>query len=172
MLPNVLVLLVALLVATGLGVAWRRANGHFRGAAPSAEAEAAATRAARPERETAPVDDLPPLGERATLLQFSSAFCAPCRSTRRILADVAAVVPGVVHLEVDAEHHLELVRRLGVRRTPTTFVLDAEGGIVVRAAGAPSRAAVLTALEQAVRGAVRPSSAGGRSRLARISLTI
>ena len=67
-----------------------------------------------------------------------------------MLADVAAVVPGVVHLEVDAEHHLELVRRLGVRRTPTTFVLDAEGGIVVRAAGAPSRAAVLTALEQAV----------------------
>src|SRR5690348_12215146 len=28
-------------------------------------------------------------GERATLLQFSSAFCAPCRATRRVLADVA-----------------------------------------------------------------------------------
>jgi thiol-disulfide isomerase/thioredoxin len=161
-LLNVVVLLVALLVATGLGVAWRRANGHFRGAAPSAEAKAAAERAALPERETAPVDDLPgPLGERATLLQFSSAFCAPCRSTRRILADVAAVVPGVVHIEVDAEHHLELVRRLGVRRTPMTFVLDADGGIVVRAAGAPSRAAVLTALEQAVEAPAGPHRQAG-----------
>ena len=47
------------------------------------------------------------LGERATLLQFSSAFCAPCRATRRVLADVAEVVPGVAHVEVDAEHHLE-----------------------------------------------------------------
>ena len=53
------------------------------------------------------------LGERATLLQFSSAFCAPCRATRRTLAEVAAMVPGVTHVEVDAEHHLDLVRRLG-----------------------------------------------------------
>ena len=49
-------------------------------------------------------------GERATLLQFSSAFCAPCRATRRMLADVAGMVPGVTHVEVDAEEHLDLVR--------------------------------------------------------------
>ena len=67
------------------------------------------------------------LGERATLLQFSSAFCAPCRATRRILADVAGLVPGVTHVEVDAEHHLDVVRRLGILRTPTTLVLDAAG---------------------------------------------
>src|SRR5689334_6130301 len=40
------------------------------------------------------------LGERATLLQFSSAFCAPCRATRVVLADVASAVPGVAHVEV------------------------------------------------------------------------
>lgn len=88
------------------------------------------------------------LGERATLLQFSSAFCAPCRATRRTLADVAHAVPGVVHVEVDAEHHLELVRRLGVLRTPTTLVLDAEGREVTRAAGAPRPEQVLSALAQ------------------------
>ena len=60
------------------------------------------------------------LGERATLLQFSSAFCAPCRATRRVLDDVSSSLPGVVHLEVDAEHHLDVVRRLGIMRTPTT----------------------------------------------------
>lgn len=86
------------------------------------------------------------LGERATLLQFSSAFCAPCRATRRILADVAQVVPGVAHVEVDAEHHLDAVRRFGVRRTPTTIVLGADGTEVTRAAGAPRKEQVLAAL--------------------------
>lgn len=86
------------------------------------------------------------LGERATLLQFSSAFCAPCRATRRILSDVAGVVPGVEHVEVDAEHHLELVRRLGVLRTPTTLILDSAGREVTRAAGAPRKEQVLSAL--------------------------
>jgi thiol-disulfide isomerase/thioredoxin len=86
------------------------------------------------------------LGERATLVQFSSAFCAPCRVTRRVLTEVADVVPGVVHLEIDAEHHLEAVRRLGILRTPTTVVLDAAGHEVARAAGAPRKEQVLAAL--------------------------
>jgi thioredoxin-like negative regulator of GroEL len=86
------------------------------------------------------------LGERATLLQFSSAFCAPCRATRRVLAEVASGEAGVVHLEVDAEHHLDVVRRLGILRTPTTLVLDAHGREVVRAQGAPRRDQVESAL--------------------------
>ncbi len=90
------------------------------------------------------------LGERATLLQFSSAFCAPCRATRRVLGDVSSSLPGVVHLEVDAEHHLDVVRRLGILRTPTTLVLDEHGHEVTRAAGAPTRQQVLAALGQAV----------------------
>jgi thiol-disulfide isomerase/thioredoxin len=97
------------------------------------------------------VDAIPgaALGERATLLQFSSAFCAPCRVTRRTLAEVAELVPGVKHLEVDAEHHLDLVRRLGILRTPTTLVLDASGREVTRAAGAPRKEQVLSALGSA-----------------------
>jgi len=85
-------------------------------------------------------------GPRATLVQFSSAFCAPCRATRRILSDVADLVPGVVHVEVDAEQHLEVVRELGVTRTPTTIVLDGTGREVARAAGAPRKEQVLAAL--------------------------
>jgi thiol-disulfide isomerase/thioredoxin len=86
------------------------------------------------------------LGERATLLQFSSAFCAPCRATRRTLSDVAGRVPGVTHVEVDAEHHLELVRTLGILRTPTTLVLDSVGREVTRATGAPRTEQVYAAL--------------------------
>ncbi len=89
-------------------------------------------------------------GERATLLQFSSAFCAPCRATRRTLADVAVQVPGVSHVEVDAEAHLDLVRGLGILRTPTTLVLDEHGREVTRASGAPKPTQVLAALERSV----------------------
>ncbi|WP_235833996.1 TlpA family protein disulfide reductase [Actinomadura logoneensis] len=90
------------------------------------------------------------LGERATLVQFSSAFCAPCRATRRVLAEVAGMVDGVVHVEVDAEANLDLVRRLEVVRTPTVLVLDAGGRIVWRAAGAPRKIDVIAALGSAV----------------------
>jgi thiol-disulfide isomerase/thioredoxin len=89
-------------------------------------------------------------GERATLLQFSSAFCAPCRATRRTLADVAALVPGVVHVEIDADEHLALTRRLHVDQTPTTLVLDAAGREVTRASGQPRKADVLAALTLAL----------------------
>ncbi len=88
-------------------------------------------------------------GERVTLLQFSSAFCAPCRATRRILADVAAAEDGVAHIEVDAEHHLDLVRTLGILRTPTTLILDASGREVTRATGAPTKPQVTAAIEAA-----------------------
>ena len=90
------------------------------------------------------------LGERATLVQFSSAFCAPCRATRRVLGEVAGMVEGVRHVEVDAEAHLELVRRLNVLKTPTVFVLDADGSVVRRAAGQPRKADVIAALGAAV----------------------
>ncbi len=86
------------------------------------------------------------LGARATLVQFSSAFCAPCRATRRVLTDVVGIVPGVRHVEVDAELHLALVRRLGIAATPTTLVLDAGGREVTRAAGAPTKEQVVRAL--------------------------
>jgi thiol-disulfide isomerase/thioredoxin len=90
------------------------------------------------------------LGERATLVQFSSAFCAPCRATRRVLGEVAGMVDGVAHVEIDAESRLDLVRRLNVIRTPTVLVLDADGRIVRRASGAPRKADVIAALGEAV----------------------
>ncbi|MDT0400968.1 thioredoxin family protein [Streptomyces sp. DSM 41635] len=92
------------------------------------------------------------LGERATLVQFSSAFCAPCRATRRVLAEVAGLVPGVAHVEIDAEAHLDLVRRLEIVRTPTVLVLDAAGRVVRRAAGRPRKADVIAALGEALGG--------------------
>ncbi|MGW3097615.1 TlpA family protein disulfide reductase [Streptomyces sp. NPDC001102] len=90
------------------------------------------------------------LGERATLVQFSSAFCAPCRATRRVLGEVAGLVPGVTHVEIDAEDRLELVRALDILKTPTVLVLDADGRVVRRATGQPRKADVIAALGEAV----------------------
>ncbi|WP_242438840.1 TlpA family protein disulfide reductase [Streptomyces sp. CB00455] len=89
-------------------------------------------------------------GRRASLVQFSSAFCQPCRATRRILAEVAAMVEGVAHIEIDAEDRLDLVRSLGIDKTPTVLVLDSQGRIVRRATGMPRKADVIAALGAAV----------------------
>ena len=134
-MTGVYVLLAALVVAAALGVVHRRYDGRWRTRPAGADLRALVPGTA---------------GERATLVQFSSAFCAPCRATKRVLADVAAAVPGVAHVEVDAESHLELVRALNILKTPTTLVLDADGREVKRAVGQPSKHAVLRALSEAV----------------------
>lgn len=90
------------------------------------------------------------LGERATLLQFSSAFCAPCRATKAVLGPVADAVPGVVHVEVDAEANLDLVQRLDIHRTPTTLVVDAAGRVRNRVVGVPRQEELLAVLASAL----------------------
>jgi len=140
---GLLAVLVTLAVATAAGL-WLQRSGRRLGRRP-----AAAPGGARRER-LVEADLGGPLGERATLVQFSSAFCQPCRATRRVLDEVSQAVPGVAHREVDAESNLELVRRLDVRRTPTVLVLDAAGGIVRRASGQPRKADVIAALGEAV----------------------
>jgi thiol-disulfide isomerase/thioredoxin len=135
----VLVVMVALAVAFG---GWRMVrDGRFSSRRSTAGAAGLVAPAAVPG-----LDGLGAMGERATLLQFSSAFCAPCRATRRVLGEVADLLPGVTHFEVDAEKHLDLVRRLGVVRTPTTVLLDPAGRELSRASGAPRKDEVLATL--------------------------
>ena len=146
MSTGVVVLLAALAVAGLFGGYRALTDGRFRGnTAPVVEhgAEPIEMPAESLVADTPWADQL---GERATLLQFSSAFCAPCRATRQVLGSVAEVTPGVAHIEVDAEQHLDVVRRLGILRTPTTIVLDPAGREVTRAAGAPTRTQVLFTL--------------------------
>jgi thiol-disulfide isomerase/thioredoxin len=153
--PGLVVLAVALAIALISGVVWRHLNGRMRG-----------PRAARLEIDNREGVELTgeahasnvltsgqlghALGERATLVQFSSAFCAPCRATRRILADVAGMTEGVAHVEIDAESRMDLVRDLGVLRTPTVLVLAGDGRVVRRASGQPRKPDVIAAIGLAV----------------------
>jgi len=135
----VLVVMVALAVAFG---GWRMLrDGRFSSRRTPTGAGGAAG-----DAPVTGLDGLGDMGERATLLQFSSAFCAPCRVTRRVLSEVADLLPGVTHVEIDAEKHLDLVRRLGVVRTPTTVLLDPGGRELSRASGAPRKDEVLATL--------------------------
>lgn len=152
------ILVVAVVLALCFGL-WRaRTDGRFRAPAVTSHAggESQVDQVPQGESDAIAQDGAPSvvagtpfaaeLGERATFLQFSSAFCAPCRVTRRTLEEVTDLLPDVAHVEVDAELHLDLVRRLDVLRTPTTLVLDAAGREVTRAAGAPTKQQVLSAL--------------------------
>lgn len=131
------VLLAALAAAAVVALAMRWKNGRFA-AVPD-------------EREHLTAAQIGvPLGDRATMVQFSSAFCSPCRATRVLLTDVASKVPGVVAVDIDAEEHLQLVRDLGIMRTPTVLILDAAGAVTMRASGLPRREQVLAALDRAV----------------------
>lgn len=138
-MTGVVACVVALALATVGGLVWRRRNGTMTGGP------------AKDGGDVLTADDVgAPLGDRATLVQFSTAFCQPCRATRRVLDDVSGMVDGVTHVEVDAEANLDLVRRLNVMRTPTVFVLDAAGQVVRRASGAPRKADVIAALGVAI----------------------
>lgn len=139
-------LVVAVALATAIGV-WRAASdGRFRGTHRVKDVAPADEPTPAPA-EAAPLDGLDhQLGERATLLQFSSAFCAPCRAVRRVSSEVAAMIPGVQHVEVDAESHLDAVRALNIWRTPTLLVLDADGRVARRATGVPAKPQLIAVL--------------------------
>jgi thiol-disulfide isomerase/thioredoxin len=158
MTTGVIALIVVLIVVIPLGAIWRRRQGQLR--APSARMTglqaapgtfAADETSASSGRGRLTAEDLRhDLGPRATLVQFSSAFCAPCRGTRQVLGDVAAVVDGVTYVEVDAESRLDLVRRLNVLSTPTVLVLGPDGTITKQATGLPRKPDVIAALGEVI----------------------
>jgi thioredoxin-like negative regulator of GroEL len=90
-----------------------------------------------------------PLGARATVVQFSSTFCAPCRTTRYVVERAVATADGIAYADLDIADHLELGERLTIDVTPTVLVLDARGDVVRRATGVPTLAQLRSALDAA-----------------------
>ncbi|GCE78134.1 thioredoxin family protein [Cellulomonas biazotea] len=99
---------------------------------------------------TLTADDLGvPLGRRATVVQFSSTFCVPCRRTRQVVEHAVRDRDDVRHVDLDVADHLALGERLAVESTPTVLVLDSAGVVRRRAAGVPTLAQVRAALAEA-----------------------
>jgi thiol-disulfide isomerase/thioredoxin len=130
-MKNLLTLAIVLLLSSIYGVWFRKTRGTMK-----AHTNPAVTEAEIGES----------FGTRLTLLQFSSAFCTPCRATRALLSDITKGLHDVRHVDIDAESHLELVRKLDIRSTPTTLILDNRGVEVGRAVGAPKREQVVDAI--------------------------
>ncbi len=135
-MQNLTPLLIVLALASAFGVWHRRTRGSFK-----THKVVVGHRFTAAELGTQ-------LGARATMVQFSSAFCAPCRATYLLLDQMVKSMNDVVHVQLDAENNLELVRQLNILSTPTTLFIDRSGVEIGRATGRPTRDQVLAALAQ------------------------
>jgi thioredoxin-like negative regulator of GroEL len=139
---------VVLAAASAAGFAVRLRQGRFRARrsspSPASRTDRAGSARAAPSGAVLTAADLgATLGERATLVQFSTGFCAYCGPVRELLSEVARAHEGVAFVEVDAARRPDLARRLRVRSTPTILVLAADGSVARRASGRPRRSDVL-----------------------------
>ena len=127
-------LAAVLVLAIAFGIWYRRSRGEFR-----------RKKTANGPKLTAEIIGTA-LGSRATMVQFSSAFCSPCRATKALLEDMVGKMSYVRYAHIDAESHLELVRQLDIRSTPTTLFLNSDGVEVGRAMGTHKRSQVIDAI--------------------------
>jgi thiol-disulfide isomerase/thioredoxin len=127
----VAVILALVAAATALGFVWRSQQGRVRVG----------------DARIVSIDGVP-LGERATLLQFSTEVCAPCRATARVLGDLADRTESVEHVDLDVTHRPELAARYRVLQTPTTLILDGDGAVRARIGGAVRRDLVIAELDR------------------------
>ena len=142
MVGGLIAVVVVLVASSAAGFALRRRQGQFRPAPAAGDMLTAADLGA-------------PLGRQATLVQFSTDFCAFCGPTRELLSTMAGERDGVAFVEIDAADRMDLAKRLRVLSTPTVLVLDARGSIASRASGQPRRAEMQGAMDVVLSGGGR-----------------
>lgn len=111
-------------ITVALGLALRSRQGRVR----------RQSRAALVDPERLSIDAL---GEKATIVQFSTELCTKCPGVHRALSALAAGHHGVRHVDVDLTRRPDLTREFGVMQTPTTLILDSRGSIRSRVGGVP-----------------------------------
>jgi len=128
-----IVIAVAVSGATiALAVLWRRREGRFdEGSGRFTPADLGVVKIDRPS---------------AVLVEFYGEDCAPCVTVEKRIGKIAAEVPGVQVVSIDAGARMDVADRHEVRRVPTLFVLDPDLHVIWRASGVPSEDAIRTAL--------------------------
>lgn len=133
-------MVIAVAVAGAFAVYRRRIDGRFR-TAPDPDPVAGS------DQETLTASDLGvALGREATVVQFSSEFCAPCRAAERVITEAVGDLDGVAYVDIDSEQKMDLVRRFNILRTPTVLITDHAGRVVARTAGVPTKQSLRSAL--------------------------
>ena len=136
--PAVVALVLVALVAgsTVLGLVWRSQQGRIRRA---------------DGRTVILAKDVPGIrrfASGATLVQFSTEVCAPCKVAHRVLGDVASEHDNVTHVDLDVTHRPDLASRFHILQTPTTLILDRKGVVRARIGGAPRHEALRAELDR------------------------
>ena len=131
MVLSLVVVSALVALATGLGFAHRALTGRARHLTSSIDL---------PEEVV--------LGTDATLLQFSTEVCSPCRATHTVLHRVAHDRADLNHVDLDITHRADLASQFNILQTPTTLILDASGTIRARIGGAVKRDTVLAELDR------------------------
>ena len=90
------------------------------------------------------------LGEKLTLLQFSSDFCSSCKQTSVLLGNIEKAQKGLLHIDLDIGERLDLAKTFNILTTPTTLILNSKGSVVSRIVGAPKLAAIESEIERLV----------------------
>lgn len=90
------------------------------------------------------------LGEKVTLLQFSSDFCSSCKQTSVLLENVEKVRKGLLHIDLDISNRLDLARTYSILKTPTILILNSRGEVVSRIVGAPKQETIDLEIEKLV----------------------
>ena len=153
---GIVAVVVVLVVASVAGVSMRLRQGRFRSSLSRTQPADSPRLVASGTVLTA--SDLgAPLGQRGTLVQFSTEFCAYCGPTRELLTEVARSLDGLAFVEIDAAERRDLARRLRVFTTPTVLVLGADGAVAGRASGLPRKSEVLAAVGAVLEGGARES---------------
>ena len=132
----ILVVLGLVAVSTALGFLWKSQNGrvhHSNGQRVISQREL-------PKAQR--------LGSGATLLQFSTEVCAPCRTTHTVLDSLASESKDISHIDLDLTHRPDLARQFNIMQTPTTLILDGKGVVRARIGGAVRRDTVRAELDR------------------------
>jgi thiol-disulfide isomerase/thioredoxin len=133
---NLIVVLALIVAATAFGFFWQASQGKAKRIANGEQIDLAllgATKNGQP---------VTAFGKNTTLLQFSSETCATCKQTAKLFHELEATSDGLLHIEVDLTHRLDLADKFKILQTPTTLVLDSKGIVKSRIGGAPRSATI------------------------------
>ena len=128
--------ILVLALSSAFGFWWRRRQGQFKKAAVVSSTDNFIS------NSEIGIE----LGQRVTILQFSSAFCSPCKATAQIITNLVNNMNDVVYTQIKSEENLKLIEKFDIKSTPTVVFFNGYGMEVGRAVGTPTNDQVLAAI--------------------------
>ena len=125
--------ILVLLVASAFGFWWKQNQGRMKGAKG-------------PHNFITKNEIGIDLGERVTIVQFSSSFCSPCKATAAIIGNLIKEMKDVAYVQIQSEQNLALIEKFDIKSTPTVIFFNSFGMEVGRATGTPTNDQVLAAI--------------------------